>query len=282
MFDVINLKLLNETALITGSTSGIGKKIAEILLKEGCKVAICSSNKDNVEKTLSEFKEQFGDSVIGFTCDVNNIGDLKNITEKIISSFGSIRILIANAGVNTVYGPFDCLTPEMVESNAKIIFGVNLAGAINTISSVLPYMINQKYGRIITLSGGGADRPIDNMTLYSASKGGIVTFSKCLAYELAQREEDIKINIFQPGMLKTNLTTDFTCVPNWKTEEEIRKDLDFVLEHLGGDIEKRTAKVIPYVIPKCKKNGKVFRGFKLFKLIIQAIKMQRNMKKRKK
>ena len=67
------------------------------------------------------------------------------------------------------------------------------------ISAVLPQMKSQGYGRIVTLSGGGADRPIDNMTIYSASKGGVLAFSKCLAVELGRRRDDIKLNIFQPG-----------------------------------------------------------------------------------
>ena len=276
------MKLKNETALITGSTTGIGKKLAEILLKEGCKVAICSRSEEKVQKALSEFKEQFGDSVIGFLCDVNNPKDLKNIVDKVIDAFGSIRIMIANAGVNTIYGPFECMTPEMVESNAKSIIGVNLFGVMNSIAAVLPQMNKQKYGRIITLSGGGAERPIDNMTIYSASKGGVVAFSKCLALELVQKEEDIKINVFQPGMLKTNLLSGYACVPNWKTEEEIKEDMDFVLNFIGDDIEKRCIKVIPYITPECKSNGKVFRGFKLFKLITRMIRMQRDMKKRAK
>ncbi|NHJ49651.1 MAG: SDR family oxidoreductase [Asgard group archaeon] len=275
------MKLENETAIVTGSTSGIGRMIAELLLREGCKVTICSRSKEKVEKTVSELKEKYGDSVIGVPCDVSQIDDLTNAAKKTIESFGSIRILIANAGLNTVYGPFVCLTPEKASANAETVIGVNLIGTINTVSTILPYMVEQKYGRIITLSGGGADRPIDNMSIYSASKGGVVTFSKCLAVELSQKEEDIKLNIFQPGMIKTNLTTDFACVPNWKTEEEVKKDLDFVLHYLGGDLEKRSSKVIPYVMPNSKANGKVFRGFKLFKLITRAIKMQRAMKKRK-
>jgi short-subunit dehydrogenase len=274
------MKLKNETALITGSTTGIGKQLAEILLKEGCKVAICSRSEEKVKKALSEFKEQFGDSVIGFPCDVNNPKDLKKIVDKTIEAFGSIRVMIANAGVNTIYGPFECMTPEMVESNANAIIGANLIGTMNSIAAVLPQMNKQKYGRIITLSGGGAERPIDNMTIYSGSKGGAVTFSKCLALELAEKEEDIKINIFHPGMLRTNLMTSFTCVPNWKTEEEIKENLDFFLDYVGDDIEERCLKVIPYILPETKSNGKLFRGFKLFKFITQMIKMQREMKKR--
>ncbi|MHA2287885.1 MAG: SDR family NAD(P)-dependent oxidoreductase [Promethearchaeota archaeon] len=66
------MKMINETAIVTGSTSGIGKKIAELFLKEGCKVAICSRNETNVNQTVAEFKKQFGDHVIGVACDVSD------------------------------------------------------------------------------------------------------------------------------------------------------------------------------------------------------------------
>jgi 3-oxoacyl-[acyl-carrier protein] reductase len=95
----------NETAIVTGSTSGIGKKIAELFLKEGCKVAICSRNEDSVQKTTSEFQEKFGDSVTGFTCDVSDLATLKSIVDKTVDAFGSIRILVANAGLILTYGP---------------------------------------------------------------------------------------------------------------------------------------------------------------------------------
>jgi NAD(P)-dependent dehydrogenase (short-subunit alcohol dehydrogenase family) len=275
----MKMKLKNETAIITGSTTGIGRMIAELLLREGCKVTICSRSKDKVEKTVAELKKDFGESVIGAPCDVNIPSDLKNIVDITVKKFGSARILIANAGINSVYGPFECLDPKNVSSYAKEIINTNLVGVMNSIAAVLPQMNSQKYGRIITLSGGGVDRPIDNMTLYSASKAGIVTFSKCFAVELAQKEEDIKINIFHPGIIRTELMTSFTCVPNWKTEEETQAELDMVLSYIGGDVEKRSKVVLSYVTPETKTNGKVFRGFSLPVMIFNAIRLNRAIKK---
>ncbi|NHJ88086.1 MAG: SDR family oxidoreductase [Asgard group archaeon] len=276
------MKLYNETAIITGSTEGIGKVIAELFLSEGCKVAICSRDVEKVKKTLSELKSKYGNSVIGYPCDVTKIENLEKLVAKTIDAFGSVRILVANAGINTKYGPFNCMSSAMVNENANAILSVNLIGVMNSIAAVMPKMKEQHYGRIITFSGAGVDRPINNMTIYSASKGGVVTFSKCLALELDENKDDIKINIFQPGMVKTKLTTTVDCVPNWKSSEEVKEDVEFVLEYLGGDIKKRTTKIIPYIIPETKTNGKLFRGFSLFKLIVNAIKMKRALKKKMK
>ncbi len=270
--------MINETAIVTGSTSGIGKKIAELFLKEGCKVAICSRNETNVNQTVAEFKKQFGESVIGIPCDVSDPDAVKNLVDKTIETFGSIRILVANAGVNLTYGPFQYLSPEKVNADAKTIIGINLIGAINSISAVLPQMIKQEYGRIITLSGGGADRPMEHMTIYSASKGGVVAFSQCLAKELETSEINIKINIFQPGMILTNLYK-VSLIEAWKDKETYDSQMELLKKYVMTDVEKSSTTVIPYALPTCKDNGKSFRGFSLPKMIRGFMKVSKEMKR---
>ena len=272
------MSMKNQTAIVTGSTSGIGKKIAELFLREGCKVAICSRKESNVNQTLSEFREKFGDSVIGFLCDVSNPDVLKEFVEKVSEAFGSIRIFVANAGLNLTYGPFEYISMEKVKSNAQEVVGTNLIGTIYSIAAILPQMIKQNYGRIVTLSGGGADRPMPNMTIDSASKGGVHSFSKCLAEELKEKRYNIKINIFQPGMIKTNLYTA-SPVNGWKDEESYRRETSLALKYVGTNIEESCSKVIPYVLPTCKENGKSFRGFSVKKLILGFKRLNKEMKK---
>ncbi len=268
----------NETAIVTGSTSGIGKKIAELFLREGCRVAICSRNADKVNQTLSEFKEKFGDSVIGMPCDVTDITALQALVNKTLESFKSVRILVANAGVNLLYGPLRLVSLEKANSTAKKVIEINLIGIINSIAAVLPQMIKQKYGRIITLSGGGADRPLDNMTIYSASKGGVVTFSKCLALEFSNMSEDIKLNIFQPGMVDTNLGTDSERIYEEQDQLDFEKRWSLIKKYVMTDVEESGKHVIPFALPSCKKNGKSFRGFSIIKLIKGFRKVSKEMK----
>lgn len=261
------MNMKNETAIVTGSTSGIGKKIAELFLREGCKVAICSRNEANVKKTVEEFKEKFGDSIIGFPCDVSKPADLKNLVQKTIDAFGSIRILVANAGTNLIYGPFSYISIDKADSIARDTFNSNLIGMMNSVAAVLPQMQKQNYGRIITLSGGGADRPMEHMTIYSASKGGVVAFAKCLALELKNQDLDIKINYFQPGMIKTNLSSTSTLITEWKDQKSFDEQYELLIENVFTDIEESCLKVIPFALPSCKKSGKGFRGFSIRKLI---------------
>ncbi|MFX1428388.1 MAG: SDR family NAD(P)-dependent oxidoreductase, partial [Promethearchaeota archaeon] len=261
------LSMKNETAIITGSTSGIGKKIAELFLSEGCKVAICSREEEHVKNTLVEFKERFGNSIIGMICDVTDPTAIKSIVDKTIEAFGSIRILVANAGINLEYGPFEYIPLEKANTDAKSVIGTNLIGVINSVSAVLPYMLKQGYGRIITLGGGGADRPIEHMTIYSASKGGVLSFSRCLAEELSRKDADIKINVFFPGMINTNLTTSAQLIEAWKDRETYEREFALIKKYVMTDIEESCKNVIPYALPSCKDNGKTFRGFSVMKLI---------------
>ena len=272
------MKMINETAIVTGSTSGIGKKIAELFLREGCKVVICSRNETSVNQTVAEFKKDFGDSVLGVPCDVRDPNMVKNLIDKTYDTFGSIRILVANAGLNLTYGPFQYLTLDDVNSDAKTVIGTNLIGVLNSISAVLPHMVNQKYGRIITLSGAGADRPQENLSIYSASKGGIVAFSRCLAKEFELEENHIKINIFQPGMILTNLY-NVSLIEAWKDKDVFDAQMELIKKYVMIDIEKSCNAVIPYALPSCKKNGKYFKGYSLIKLIRGYMKVSKEMKR---
>ncbi|MBN2286157.1 MAG: SDR family oxidoreductase [Tissierellales bacterium] len=272
------MELSGETALITGSTSGIGKKLAEILLKMGCRVAICSRSQNRVKETINEFKKIYGDSVTGTVCDVSRFGDLQKIVEQIIKEFGSLRILIANAGILPVYGPFRYLTEEQIVSASRAVLDVNLIGTINSVGAVLPQMQKQKYGRIITLTGGGDNGKVTNLSLYGASKGGVCSFSKCIAEELKTGDEDIKLNIFQPGPMNTNLNRDMPLVSGWKDETAFRKNWQELYSTVNLDIEKCCQRVIPFITPECKKNGKTFLGFSVVKMIPIFMRIQKIMK----
>ncbi len=268
-----------ETAIITGSTSGIGKKIAELFLREGCKIAICSRKELAVNQTLAEFKSNYGDSVIGLTCDVTDPIAVKNFVDKTIKAFDSVRILVANAGLNVTYGPLEYIPLEKANKDAHLVIGTNLIGVINTVSAVLPQMMKQGYGRIITLGGGGADRPIDNMSIYSASKGGVLSFSKCLAEEFKKSAHDLKVNIFFPGMIDTNLTKNTELIEEWKDKETYEHEMTIIKKYVTNNIEKSCSAVIPYALPSCNANGKSFRGFSVFKMIRGFMKVSKELKK---
>jgi len=164
-------------------------------------------------------------------------------------------------------------------AEAKTTLGINLIGIINSVSAVYPQMVKQGYGRIIALSGGGAERPVEHMTIYSASKGGVLAFSRCLAEELEKDEKDIKINIFNPGMINTNLATNAKVIEAWKDKETFDREFELIKKYVMTDIEESCSKVIPYALPSCKDNGKSFRGFSGMKLGMGFNKVRKALKK---
>jgi 3-oxoacyl-[acyl-carrier protein] reductase len=271
----------NETAIVTGGTSGLGKRITEYFLAEGCRVAICSRKEQHVNQTVTEFATKYKDLIIGFPCDVADPIAIKSFIDLVAKELGSIRILVANAGLNAIYGPFANIPYNQLADYEHLTIGTILMGTIQTISATLPYMIQQKYGRIVTLCGGGVERPLPHQTIYSSAKGGVTTFSKCLALELAQRKEDIKINIYEPGFIRTGLINSGTIVPGWMDPEKSRENTDLALQYIGTDINISTLHVIPYALPSCKANGKLFRGYSIRKMIFGGIKLGKVMKQRR-
>ena len=171
---------------------------------------------------------------------------------------------------------------EKANADAKTVIEINLIGIINSVSAVIPQMAKQGYGRIITLSGGGADRPVEHMTIYSASKGGVLAFSRCLAKELEKDEKDIKINMFNPGMINTNLGTNAKVIEAWKDKETYDREFELIKKYVMTDIEESCSKVIPYVLPSCKDNGKFFKGFSGRKLGMGFMKVSKELKKMRK
>jgi len=196
----------------------------------------------------------------------------------VAGELGSIRILVANAGLNGMYGPFVYVPWDELVEVEDITIGTILKGTIQTVAAVLPHMIEQKYGRIITLCGGGVERPLENQVIYSGAKGGVTSFSRCLALELSHRPEDIKVNIYEPGFVKTGLINSGEIVPNWVGQDRSRDNTEIVLKYIGTDINLTTKHVLPYALPSCKANGKLFRDYSIRKMISGGSKLRKAMK----
>ncbi len=276
------MSLISQTAIVTGSTIGLGKKISELLLKEGCNVVISSRSKDKVTAVVNAFKKEYGDAVTGYATDVKDLESVQNLVNHTLETYGSIEILVANAGISSLYGPFSNLSTEELQQTTDTVIGTNLVGTINCVSAVLPTMISNNYGRIITVSGAGGDqkRPLAHHIVYSASKGGIISFSKCLATELKEEQkiENVKVNVFSPGLIKTNMVANSQVVRNWISVEELQQQASLVLEYLGSDIDESCRTVLPYASPSCKDSGTVFRGFSIRKMIFGGMKLKKALK----
>lgn len=190
---------MSKVALITGATRGIGKQIAITLSKEGYDIAL-NFRKENDE--LSNLKTQIENS--GVKCltiqgDISNFEDCEKIVKQIIEKFEKIDVLVNNAGITK-----DMLLARMKEEDFKQVIDINLVGTFNMTKNVISYMMKARQGRIINISSVVGIAGNAGQSNYSASKAGIIGFTKSLAKEVASR--NILVNAVAPGFIETSMT----------------------------------------------------------------------------
>ena len=190
---------MNKVAFITGATRGIGRQIAITLAKEGFDIAI-NYRKENED--LIETKKMVEDQKVKcFTVqgDVSSFEDSERMVKDIIEEFNHIDILVNNAGITK-----DMLLMRMKKEDFESVIGVNLVGTFNITKNVIPYMMKNRSGRIINVSSVVGISGNAGQTNYSASKAGIIGFTKSLAKEVGSR--NILVNAVAPGFIETQMT----------------------------------------------------------------------------
>ena len=190
---------MDKCALITGATRGIGKQIAITLAKQGYNIAL-NYRKENeeLEKTKTEL-EKIGVQVLAVKGDVANFENCENFVKQVIERFGQIDVLVNNAGITK-----DMLLMRMKKEDFEQVIDTNLVGTFNVTKNVVPYMMKARSGRIINISSVVGISGNAGQTNYSASKAGIIGFTKSLAKEIASR--NILVNAVAPGFIETNMT----------------------------------------------------------------------------
>jgi 3-oxoacyl-[acyl-carrier protein] reductase len=192
----MDLGIKDKVALVAASSQGLGKTIAFQLSQEGAAVAICARNKDRLLKTRDEIAAETGGVVKAFTVDVTNRDQTHKMVEEVIKEFGTIDILVCNAG-----GPPSGMADEFTVDDYQQALELNLLSTINLCYEVMPHMKKQKWGRIINMTSISAKQPIDNLILSNTSRAGVLGFSKSLSNHLAPFE--ITVNSVCPGYTKT-------------------------------------------------------------------------------
>lgn len=201
---------MDKCALITGATRGIGKQIAITLAKQGYNIAL-NYRKENeeLENTKKEI-EKIGVQILAVKGDVANFEDCENFVKQVIERFGQIDVLVNNAGITK-----DMLLMRMKKEDFEQVIDTNLVGTFNVTKNVVPYMMKARSGRIINISSVVGISGNAGQTNYSASKAGIIGFTKSLAKEVASR--NILVNAVAPGFIETDMTDAL--------KEEIKEDI---------------------------------------------------------
>ena len=190
----------NKVALITGATRGIGKEVAIQLAKQGYNiVANCRNKEEDDLDGMKKEIESFGVKIIFLEANVADFEECDKMVKEAIEEFGRIDVLVNNAGITK-----DGLIMRMKKEDFESVIDVNLVGTFNVTRNVIPHMIKQKSGRIISLASVVGVCGNAGQTNYSASKAGIIGFTKSLAKEVASR--NILVNAVAPGFIATNMT----------------------------------------------------------------------------
>jgi NAD(P)-dependent dehydrogenase (short-subunit alcohol dehydrogenase family) len=246
------IRLDGHVAVVTGGSRGIGQAIAEGFGRAGASVVIASSRSASVAQTAGELSKQ-GLRCLGVPCDVAEREQVERLRDEALNAFGKIDIWVNNAGIS---GPFG-YTLDVPPAEWEQVIRVNLLGTYHGCTTVLPHMIERRYGRIINLSGGGATRPQRFLTAYSASKAAIVNLSKGLARDY-QEHKYLAINVLTPGIVPTEMT-DFRGTRVVGPAADALKAFPRVMKIFGTTAEECAELALQLASPDLKNtNGKVF------------------------
>lgn len=188
---------MKRVALITGGSRGIGKEIAKKFDSNNYNLVI-NYVSDNTD--LEGLKKEFENTEVLFVkADVTNYESCENMVNEAIKEFGRIDVLVNNAGITK-----DNLLMRMKEEDFDKVININLKGTFNMTKIVTPYMMKQRYGKIVSISSVVGVAGNAGQSNYAASKAGIIGFTKSIARELASR--NILANCIAPGFIKTDMT----------------------------------------------------------------------------
>lgn len=229
-----------KVALITGATRGIGKAIAIRLANAGFDIALnYRKENDDLTNTKSEI-EKAGVDCLPVQGDISSFEDCERIAKEIFDKFGKIDVLVNNAGITK-----DMLLIRMKPEDFSSVVDVNLIGTFNMTRNVVPYMVKARSGKIVNISSVVGIEGNAGQANYSASKAGIIGFTKSLARELGSR--NILVNAVAPGFIET----DMTAVLSDSVRDEIAKKISLkrmgTAEDVAGVVEFLCGEASSYV-----------------------------------
>ncbi len=195
------MNLQGRFAVVTGAGRGLGAEIARSYVAAGASIFVCGRNRGPLDELVASLRgaAAAGQRIEAAVADVADKAEVDRLIARAHAEFGRIDILVNNAGL---YGPMG-RTDEVDWDEWVHALNVNLLGVVAACRAVMPIMRQQRYGKIVNISGGGATNPMPRITCYAASKAAVVRFSESLALEL--QEEGIDVNSIAPGALNTGM-----------------------------------------------------------------------------
>ncbi len=202
-----------KTVLITGASRGIGREIAIKFASEGYNIILNYNSSEKKAKDLTKQIKKFGVKCLTVKADVSIESEVVAMVDLALKEFGRIDVLVNNAGV-ALSKLFQLTTNDEIAR----VFGVNAFGVINCSKAVVPSMVSEKAGKIINISSIWGKVGASMETIYSASKGAVIAFTKALAKELAP--SGICVNCVCPGVIDTDMLLEYTAEDKKELKEQ--------------------------------------------------------------
>ena len=213
------MKLLeSKVAIITGGSRGIGKSICETFAQNGCNVAFTYNSSKESAENLSKELNKLGVKAKAYKSDASNFDDATKLVEDVLSDFQKIDILVNNAGIKK-----DNLLMRMEKSDFDAVINTNLSSVFNLTKASIKTFLKQRNGSIINISSVVGVKGNAGQSNYSASKAGIIGFSKSIALELGSR--NIRSNVIAPGFIETDMTDSLPedVINSWKESIPLKR-----------------------------------------------------------
>ncbi len=203
--------LKDKVALITGASQGIGRAIADRYIQEGAHVAFTYVAREDITDQLEKEMASGGTKVKGFLSDASDFNACQSVVDEVLAEFGQIDVLVNNAGITQ-----DNLLLRMSEENWDNVININLKSCFNMVKALARQMMKQRAGSIINMSSVVGVKGNAGQSNYSASKAGMIGFTKSIALEFGSR--NIRCNAIAPGFIETEMTDrlDPDVVQGWR------------------------------------------------------------------
>lgn len=205
---------MNDVAVVTGGSRGIGLAVSRELAAAGFRLAILYKDRQNTARQAAEELRTRGTDTETYHCDVADTGQVEEVVQQILERFGRVDVLVNNAGIAQIK-----LLTDTTEEDWDRMMGVNVKGLYNTCHALVPQMVSRKHGRIINLSSMWGQSGASCEVAYSASKAAVIGFTKALAKELGP--SGITVNCVAPGVINTEMNAGLDT----ETLEALRQEI---------------------------------------------------------
>ncbi len=200
----LRIDLTGRVALVTGSTRGIGRAIAQTLAQAGARVAVTGRDQTRADAVAREISDATGSELRGYAADVSDVAQAAGLVGAVERDFGQLDILVNNAGLTR-----DNLLMRLKDDDWDAVMHANLRGAFATCRAASRGMIKRRWGRIINVASVVGLIGNKGQSNYAASKAGLIGLTKSIAKELASR--NILANVVAPGFIETDMTAAMTA-----------------------------------------------------------------------